>query len=206
MYNIGKLLRKARLEKGLTLQQVGMAAGVGKSTVLKWEKGVISNMRRDKIASLAKVLDLPAELLIGGMDPAEYENLYPLETKKIPLLGEIACGEPIWVNEDRQFISAASNVEADFCLKAKGDSMINAKIFDGDIVFIRRQPTVENGQIAAVIIENEATLKRVYYDKENCRLTLAAENPKYPPLIYNGSGLEQVRILGRAVAVQSSLI
>ncbi len=206
MDNIGKLLRKARLEKGLTLQQVGMAAGVGKSTVLKWEKGVISNMRRDKIASLAKVLDLPAELLIGGMDLAEYENIYPLETKKIPLLGEIACGEPIWVNEDRQFISAASDVKADFCLKAKGDSMINAKIFDGDIVFIRRQPTVENGQIAAVIIENEATLKRVYYDKENCWLTLAAENPKYPPLVYNGFGLEQVRILGRAVAVQSSLI
>lgn len=96
-------------------------------------------------------------------------NIYPIELKKFPMLGEIACGKPKYTNEDREsYVIAGTDIKADFCLKASGDSMVNARIFDGDIVFIRSQEMVENGEIAAVIVNNdsEATLKRLYYYHE----------------------------------------
>jgi repressor LexA len=125
-----------------------------------------------------------------------------IQTKKFPMLGEIACGEPITANQEYEtFVEANESINADFCLTAKGDSMINARIFDGDVVFIKEQPTVNNGDIAAVVIENEVTLKRVYfYDN---RLELRPENPTYPVLNYEGERLDVIRILGRAVAFQS---
>ena len=101
------------------------------------------------------------------------------------------------------FYSVSDDIDADFCLRAKGDSMTGARIYDGDIVFIRRQPTVENGEIAAVIIDNEATLKRVYFYKDKDKLVLSPENPAFEPLVYIGSELEEIRILGKAVAFQS---
>lgn len=133
-------------------------------------------------------------------------NIYPIELKKFPLLGEIACGEPIFCDEDREsYILAGSDIHADFCLKCKGDSMINARIYDGDIVFIRKQDIVDNGEIAAVVIDDEATLKRVYYDREKNVVTLVAENPKYTPMIYSGSDLEQIHVLGKAIAFQGDV-
>ena len=97
------------------------------------------------------------------------------------------------------------DIDADFCLRAKGDSMIGARIMDGDIVFIRNQPMVDNGEIAAVIIDDEATLKRVYYDRDAGKLMLVPENPKYSPLMYVGEELNNIRILGKAVAFQSDV-
>lgn len=125
-----------------------------------------------------------------------------VQTKKFPMLGDIACGNPIEANQEYEtFVEANDGIKADFCLTAKGDSMINARIFDGDVVFIREQPTVNNGEIAAVAIENEVTLKRVYlYDN---RLELRPENPTYPVLNYEGEQLDSIRIIGKAVAFQS---
>ena len=123
---------------------------------------------------------------------------------RFPLLGEIACGEPIFAQEDREtFLIADAEIAADFCLLARGDSMIGARIYDGDAVFIRSQPMVENGEIAAVIIDDEATLKRVYYDKTNAILQLVPENPAYSPLVYVGAQLDSIRILGKAVGFMS---
>lgn len=122
------------------------------------------------------------------------------------MLGKIACGEPIWADEDKEsYIMAGMDIKADFCLTAQGDSMINARINDGDIVFIVKQPIVDNGDIAAVIIDNEATLKRWYYYKDDNKLMLVAENPKYPPLVYINEELNSVRCLGKAVYFMSSL-
>ena len=209
MNSIGDLISKRRKELGLTLEEIGNAVGVGKSTVKKWETGLISNMRRDKIALLAKVLQInPTELIDDNTDDilSQFDNISPIQTQRIPMLGEIACGEPIFCDEDREsYVEAGTNIRADFCLRAKGDSMINARICDGDIVFIRQQPMVENGDIAAVIIDNEATLKRVYYDRENGKLVLQAENPKYKPLMYVGEELNNIRILGKAIAFESNL-
>lgn len=206
--NIGKLIRDRRNELNLTLEDVGNAVGVTKSTVKKWEDGFISNMKRDKLAELAKVLQLdPVVFITGEANSYSYappSNVFPISVKRFPILGEIACGEPIYADENHEsYIIANANIKADFCLVAKGDSMINARINDGDIVFIRSQPTVENGDIAAVIIGDEATLKRVYI-KANV-VTLIAENPKYEPMVYTGDELESIRILGKAVCFMSNL-
>lgn len=135
-----------------------------------------------------------------------FDNISPIRTQRIPLLGEIACGKPIYCDEDREsYVEVGADIRADFCLRAKGDSMIGARIMDGDIVFIREQPIVENGEIAAVIIDDEATLKRVYYYKDSGKLILQAENPKYSPLIYEGEELNSIRILGKAIAFESNL-
>lgn len=122
------------------------------------------------------------------------------------MLGEIACGKPIYTNEDREsYVEVGTDLNVDFCLAARGDSMIGARIRSGDIVFCRAQDMVNNGEIAAVIIGDEATLKRVYYYPEQKKLVLQAENPKYEPFVYVNDELDQIRILGKAVAFQSDI-
>lgn len=163
--DMAQKIKDLRISQNLTLEQVANEVGVGKSTVRKWETGMIANMRRDKIASLAKALHTTPAYLMGWIDEPHREitvdNLFRIETKQFPLLGNIACGEPIFAEQN---FEAGANVHADFCLRAKGDSMIGARIQDGDIVFIKKQEMVDDGEIAAVLIEDEATLKRVYYD------------------------------------------
>ncbi|NBH27626.1 hypothetical protein D3Z60_18050 [Lachnospiraceae bacterium] len=135
-------------------------------------------------------------------------NIYPIELKRFPLLGEIACGLPIYANEDREsYIMAGTNIKADFCLKAKGDSMVNARILDGDIVFIKKQNIVENGEIAAVIVNNEseATLKRFFYYAEKSMVILKAENPTYEDMIFTYEELNNFHVLGKAIAFQSDV-
>ena len=151
--------------------------------------------------------DVPRSRLASKVDLNTVENIFPITTQRIPLLGEIACGKPIFCNEDREsYVEVGTNIHADFCLRCKGDSMTGARIFDGDIVFIREQSTVDNGQVAAVIIGDEATLKRVYFYPEKSKLVLQAENPKYEPLMYVGEELSDIHILGKAVAFQSDVI
>ena len=129
--------------------------------------------------------------------------LRPIVRKRLPMLGNVACGEPIFAGESHEsYVDANSDTDADFCLTAKGDSMVNARIFDGDVLFVKSQPTVEDGEIAVVLIEDEATVKRVYYDKENNVITLAPENPLYKPMRYEGAKLDQIRILGKVVSGQ----
>ena len=118
------------------------------------------------------------------------------------MLGYIACGTPIFCNEEYEYVIATGdNARADFCLTARGDSMINARIADGDIVFIQQQSTVENGEIAAVVIEDEATLKRVYRTSDG--IMLVAENPAYQPMYISGEELNHTWILGKAIGFQS---
>ena len=103
------------------------------------------------------------------------------------------------------YVEVGANVHADFILKASGDSMINARIHDGDLVFIQATPQVENGQIATVAVGDEATLKRFYYYPEAQQICLQAENPVYAPMIFIGEQLQEVRVLGRAIAFQSDV-
>ena len=134
------------------------------------------------------------------------EGITPIVTRRYPMLGEIACGQPIFASEEREsYVESGTAINADFCLTCKGDSMTGARIYDGDIVFVRSQEMVENGQIAAVIIEDAVTLKRVFYYPEKGKLVLQAENPKYEPLVYVGDELNEIRILGKAVAFQSDV-
>ena len=123
------------------------------------------------------------------------------------MLGEIACGEPIYAEEEHEtYFAADSSLDADFCLRAHGDSMTGARIYDGDIVFIRSQSSVDNGEIAAVIINDEATLKRVYFYPEEGKLVLSPENPRFAPLVYVKDELNSIKIIGKAIAFQSSIL
>ena len=199
-----KNLRKAR---GLTLDDVAVALGTSKQTIHRYENGVISNIPPEKVVMLADFLGTtPSNLMGWSNDFPSYTNILPIEKRALPLIGEISCGEPIYAKEEHEcFVAANANLDASFCLRAHGDSMVGARIYDGDIVFIRAQNTVDNGDIAAVIINDEATLKRVYYYPEDNKLVLSPENPRYAPLVYVKEELNSIKIIGKAVAFQSSI-
>ncbi len=212
-------LKNRRLELGLTQYDVASHVGVSEATVSRWESGDIANMKQGRIAALAEILRIEPSYIVGAAAPSISEalrrapggddsipvNILPLpRVKKLPLLGAIACGTPILAAENiEEYLQVPENIPASFCLRCKGDSMINARIFDGDIVLIREQPDVDNGEIAAVLIGEEATLKRVYKYKN--RIELRAENPTYAPLNYEDSELSSIRILGKAVAFISTI-
>ena len=208
MTHLPIILRKRRKELGLTLAQIADAMGVTEATVQRWESGNIKNVRYEKITRLAEVLKVSPSALMGWTDENDSDlpaNIIPLpEMRKIPLLGNIACGAPILAEEHiEEYIDIPKNIPADFALICKGDSMINARIFDGDIVYIRQQEMVENGEIAAVLIDGEATLKRVRLFDDH--ISLEPENPTYRPLVYWGNEMNSVIILGKAVAFTSTI-
>ncbi len=215
--NIGDRVKELRGKKGLTQNELAELLGYkSKSSVAHIENG--RDIPRSMVVKLAEVLGTTPSYLMGWEDTPErdtdgdtsllsekYDNIEPISTKRYPVLGRIACGEPIFCDFVDTFVEAPGNLNADFCLICKGDSMINARIFDGDAVFINSELEVNNGEIAAVVVGEEATLKRVYYHKEQDKLVLVAENPKYEPLVYVKEELEQIRILGKAVAFMSSI-
>lgn len=210
---MGKKIHELRMQKGMTLEELGNIVGVGKSTVRKWENGIIANMKRDKILKVSVALGVSPAYLMGWQESTDEEiislnNVHPIELKRFPMLGDIACGVPKYTNEDREsYVMAGTNINADFCLRASGDSMVGTRILDGDIVFIRKQDMVENGEIAAVVVNNdsEATLKRLYYYPDKGVLILKPENPAYEDLIFSGNELNQVHVLGKAMAFQSDV-
>lgn len=158
-----------------------------------------------KLTVLALALNVSEVWLMGYDVPMEREisqipdNIIPLpDTKSIPLLGEIACGKPLLATENiSDYIKVDISLHVDFALKCKGDSMINARIFDGDVVYIRQQPDVDDGEIAAVLIGEEATLKKVY--KTESKIILRPCNPMYDDIVYSKDALSDVRILGKAI-------
>ncbi len=201
----GERIRARRRELGLTLEAVASATATSKQTIQRYENGVIENIPTPRLEAIARVLGTtPASLM--GWEELPHAALRPLRTKRVPLVGKIACGEPVYAEEEFcGYELAGEGIPADFCLRAVGDSMIGARIHDGDIVFVRACDTVENGEIAVVVIGEEATLKRVYYDRAGQKLVLSPENPHYAPLVYVGEDLETVKILGKAVAFQSAI-
>lgn len=203
---IGQKIRELRLKSGLTQSDVAEKLNTSKQNIYKYETGIITNIPLEKIEALAKLLNVSPAELTGWEDNIDYEKygIRTIKTKKFPMLGNIACGEPIYCNEEYEtYVEASEDIKADFCLTAEGDSMINARIFDGDVVFIRQQPMVENGEIAAVIINDTATLKRVYIKSD--RIILRPENPVYDDIVYEKEEMNDVRILGKAVAFQSAV-
>ena len=206
---IGERIRARRRELGLTLEAVAIETDTSKQTIQRYESGVIGNIPHARLEGVARVLKTTPGYLMGwDEEEAElpHRDLIPLRRRPVPLLGHVACGEPIYAEESFMgYELAGEGIAADFCLRAKGDSMIGARIYDGDIVFVRKQESVENGEIAVVIIDDEATLKRVYYDRAGEKLILTPENPRYAPLVFTGKELDTVQVLGKAIAFQSSL-
>lgn len=201
-------IRKLRTEKGISQDELARLTGYkDRSSITKIESGKV-DLAQSKIMLFAKVLGTtPADLM--GLTTTSNDSLPPeaikLETKNLPILGSVACGKPIFDPSDGVQIKVPSSFHADFGLYARGDSMIGADIHDGDLVFFTQQPSVENGQIAAVFIDDEVTLKRVYYQQGE-RLVLQAENSSVPPIIIEGPDLDMVHIIGRAIAKQSVVV
>ena len=197
-------------------QDLADKSGVSKYSISQYlgQRSIPSNLSAGK---MAKVLNVDPMWLMGYDVPMKkddpdsgtgFDNIYPIELHKIPILGSVACGEPILMSEEREnYIMSGTDIKADFCLIAKGDSMINARIHDGDVVFIRKQDIVENGEIAAVVVNNEseATLKRFYYYRDRATLILKPENPAYEDLIFQSEELNEVHVLGKAIAFQSDV-
>lgn len=207
---VGRRIREYRKKLGLSVDDVAEKLGKNRATIYRYESDDIENLPAPVLEPLAKILQTtPAELMgwkkdLTG-DLPNIPNIFPLKTKKVPLLGTIAAGTPIYAEENFDgYRESTEDVHADFCLKIKGDSMIGARINDGDIVFIRKQPDVENGEIAAVLIDDEATLKRVY--KKNGALVLQAENPKYAPIVCSAKTCDECIIMGKAVTFQSDVV
>lgn len=205
-HTFGDRLKQIRLDRDMSQEELALLLGTSKQVISRYE----TNQRTPKITvanEYAEKLGVPLNTLLEESDSKvlSFPNIQPIpKMKKIPLLGTIACGEPILAEENYDgLVLCPDGIDADFSLRCQGDSMINARIYDGDIVYIRQQPDVDNGQIAAVLIGDEATLKRVY--KQDGQITLMAENSAYPPFVYSGQELDNVRILGKAVAFMSAV-
>ncbi len=210
-----------KTENGLTTDDLSRRSGVPKGTLNKLLNGETRNPTIATLARLADALNCPLAALstLSAESPAarpedipgvfrlgqvrNADQLVPIRRRRIPLLGEIAAGRPIYAEESFDVAECDSDMHCDFALRVHGDSMIGARIHNGDIVFIRAQDDVDDGQIAAVIVDDEATLKRVYHVRNG--LQLLSENPKYPPMVFTLEEYGSIRILGRAVGFQSAL-
>lgn len=212
---LAERLKNERNKTGLSQKELAEKLGMNARTYASYERGE-RDISTSVLLTICQTLNISSDALLGNNTAEEknelddltkkYDNIKPVKLKRFPMLGEIACGEPIFADEEREhYVMADMDINADFCLTTKGDSMINARIYEGDIVFIKEMPIVENGDIAAVIIDEEATLKRVYYYPDDNMLQLVAENPKYKPLVYQGEELNHIRILGKAVYFMSTI-
>lgn len=202
-------LKNLRRSQGISQEELADKIGVSKSSIGMYEQGKRLPKTDTVMKKIAEYFGVSLDYLMG------YEKLTPeflermgvskIRMKRFRMLGDVACGKPIMCNEDYEtYIDASSDIHADFCLRASGDSMINARIFDGDVVFVREQSMVENGEIAAVIVnDDEITLKRFYYYPDIKKIVLMPENPLFSPMSYEDEQLAHIRVLGKAVAFTS---
>lgn len=203
----GNIIKSLREQHNLSQEELGNIVNVSDKTVSSWEINR-TEPKMGIVQQLADYFGVTTDYLIkGNFENDDFESIYKIDKIKLPFLGSVACGEPIYADEDREsYIMVGTDIHADFCLKCQGDSMINARIHDGDIVFVRKQDIVNNGEIAVVIIDDEATLKRFYYYKEQNMVILRPENNKYQDIVLTGEELEKVKVIGKAVAFQSDVI
>ena len=215
MATFAERLKSLRREKSWSQQRLADELELSKSSVNMYERGE-REPGFETMEAIADLFNVDMNYLYGRTDikiadpivldhsaapaprpiPKGFEPMPKM--KKIPLVGSIACGTPILAQQNIDgHVDAPEDIRCDFGLRCKGDSMIGAGIHDGDAVYIHIQPEVENGEIAAVRIGEEATLKRVYYD--GTTLTLMPYNNAYAPMVYTGPQLEDVHIEGKAV-------
>lgn len=209
--DIGKMINQRRTELKLTLEQVGQAVGVGKSTVKKWEDGYISNMRRDKIALLAKVLKMNPVSFITGEFKEEEDQATPLPQTNVfmrPVYDSISAGfgviaQDVPVDYMPTYITCPSEQDKYIWINVHGDSM-SPLIDDGSKILVKKQPSVDSGQIAAVLVDDEgAVVKKVLYNDNT--VELHSVNPYYPPRVFKNNDVTRVQILGLVKEVSKSL-
>lgn len=209
---VGDRIRQVRQEQDVTQQELADYIGVSKQAVYKYENNIVTNIPTDKVDAIAKRLKVSPAYLMGWEEQPEPKKptippgfVEMPEMVQVPLIGSIACGTPITAEQNvKSYIGVPAAWHADFALECHGDSMAPT-ICDGDVVCIRSQPEVEQGQIAAVRIGEEATLKHCYY--QNGVVQLIADNPSVcPPMVYTGPDLEDIEIEGLAVGFCRGLV
>ena len=208
----GERMKQRRKELGFSAEKIAERLGVSPATIYRYEKGDIEKVPVDSLAELARILQTTPAYLMGWEEqpepkrPTIPKGFSPMpEMVQVPLIGSIACGTPITAEQNvKSYIGVPAAWHADFALECHGDSMAPT-ICDGDVVCIRSQPEVEQGQIAAVRIGEEATLKHFYF--QNGVMTLLADNPAVcPPMVYTGPQLEDVQVEGLAVGFCRGLV
>ena len=205
----GQRMKTRRKEIGLSAERVAEILGVSPATIYRYEKGDIEKVPGDLLLPIANALQTTPAYLMGWSNSNHHlpANIFPLpQMREWPVLGATACGTPLHRELLDETVLAPIDIKADVVFRCVGDSMINARIFDGDTVFIRTQPEVENGQIAVVRVNDEYTLKRVYYHEDY--MELRPENPTHKAIILRGEQLapENFEVVGLAVAFLSSLL
>ena len=208
-----KNLRKLRREKDISQEDLGKVLKLSPSTIGMYEQGRRSP-DNETLKNMASFFNVSTDYLLGISEKrtvdsinAVREVLAALEhkaalynVKKVPIVGTIACGRPILATENIEGYAFTNDPAADFVLVAKGDSMEGKRIRDGDLVFIHQQEDVEDGEIAAVLIDGDATLKIVHHGEG--MVILSPANDKYSPMVFHAGDVESFRILGKAVKVQ----
>ena len=202
----GERMKKRRKEIGFSAEKVAERLGVSPATIYRYEKGDIEKVPVDSLAELAKILQTTPAYLMGWEEqPTPAPSPIPPgfspmpEMVQVPLIGAIACGTPITAEQNiEQMVCVPSRWHATFTLTCKGQSM-EPRIHDGDLVAIRSQAEVENGEIAAVRIGEEATLKRVYLHPSF--IELRPENPAFESIILAKEDMNAVTIEGKAVGL-----
>ena len=199
------------MEHGLSQSELGKIAGVSDKAVSTWELG-LKTPRMGAVEKMANHFGITKSAIVDDAPMTSPQNptippgFIPMpEMVQVPLIGSIACGTPITAEQNvKSYIGVPAAWRADFALECHGDSMAPT-ICDGDVVCIRSQPEVEQGQIAAVRIGEEATLKHCYY--QNGVVQLIADNPSVcPPMVYTGSDLDEIAVEGLAVGFCRGLV
>lgn len=188
-----------RTQMGITMKEAAARLGMPYTTYVNYEKGT-REPNSETLILLARFFGTTIDNLLGKTDAPIPPGFQPMpEMSAVPLVGRIACGQPITAEQNVEgIVSVPAAWHATFTLLCQGDSMA-AMIQDGDIVCIRKQPEVENGEIAAVRIGEEATLKRFY--RQGDTVMLQAENPAFSPLVYTRDQLNEITIEGRVVGI-----
>ena len=213
MATFAERLKSLRREKGWSQQRLADELDLSKSSVNMYERGE-REPGFETMEAIADLFNVDMNYLYGRTDikiadpivlapkkPTILPGFEPMpKMKKIPLIGSIACGEPITAEQNiEKMVDVPENIRCDFSLTCHGDSM-SPTICDGDIVCIRCQPEVEQGEIAAVRIGGEATLK--HFHRQGDAVMLLADNAAVcPPMIFTGLQLEELHIEGRAVGL-----
>lgn len=199
----GERIKCRRKELSMSAEQLAEKVNLSPATIYRYEKGDIEKVPADILKKVARALNSSPAYLMGWESenkPTIPAGFQPLPQRdRVPRVGQIACGEPITAEENIEaYDEVPSDWHADFTLLCQGDSM-EPQIKDGDIVAIHSQPIIDNGQIAAVLIDGEATLKRVFLFADH--IELRAENPAFPTIIRMGEAMNEITIEGKAVGL-----
>ncbi|MCX8045739.1 MAG: transcriptional repressor LexA [Anoxybacillus gonensis] len=192
---VGEKIKEFRLKRGMSQEELADLLGTTKQTVSRYEIGE-RKANQDVLFKLSEIF----KVSIDDFFPSKKENeVKSIVFTKLPIVGAVSCGNGVLAYQEiegyEEVPTSWLNGGEYFFLRAKGDSMINARIMDGDLLLIRRQEDVESGEIAAVLIDDEIVLKRVY--KTNGTIILQSENPKYQPIVVQKSDMKNVRIIGK---------